>query len=66
MHAFSNSPAVLSDPPRCLAEQDYERLDHLLGTHFAKLSVEVLKLAAFAWAMVLVLVVLAVSALRMP
>ena len=48
MHAFSSSPAALSDPPRRLAEQDYERLDHLLG----------------GWALVLVLAVLVVSALR--
>jgi hypothetical protein len=64
MHAFSSSPANLSDPPRRLAEQDYERLDHLLGKHFAELSLEILKLAAFGWALVLVLAVLVVSALR--
>ncbi len=64
MHAFSSSPAALSDPPRRLAEQDYERLDHLLGKHFAELSLEILKLAAFGWALVLVLAVLIVSALR--
>jgi hypothetical protein len=64
MHAFSSSPAAALDPPRRLAEQDYERLDQLLGTHFAKLSLETLKLAAFAWAMLLVLAVLVVAALR--
>jgi len=57
MQAFSSSPAALSDP-------HYERLDHQLGRHFANLSLEILKLAAFAWAMVLVLAVLVVDALR--
>lgn len=64
MHAFSSSPATLSDPPRRLAEQDYERLDHLLGKHFAELSIEIIKLAAFCWAMVLALAVIVVIALR--
>ncbi len=64
MHAFSGSPATLPDLPRRLAEQDYERLDHLMGKHFAELSLEILKLAAFCWAMTLVLAVIVVSVLR--
>lgn len=39
--------------------------DHLLGKHFAELSLEILKLAAFCWAMVLVLAVIVVGALRL-
>ena len=40
------------------------RLDHLLGKHFAEVSLEIIKLAAFCWAMVLVLAAIVVSAVR--
>ncbi len=64
MHAFGSSPTTLSDPARRLAEQDHEHLDQLLGKHFAALSLEIIKLAAFCWVMVLVLAVIVVSTLR--
>ncbi|MGH7548564.1 MAG: hypothetical protein ACREMM_10370 [Gemmatimonadales bacterium] len=70
MHAFSSYPATRLDPPQRLAEQDYERLDRLLGKHFAEFATEIIKLAAFCWAMVLVpavvlvLAVMIISAVR--
>jgi len=36
----------------------------VLGRHFADLSVEIIKLAAFCWALVLVLAVIVVGVLR--
>jgi len=64
MHVFDRSRTPLVDPTRQLTEQDYEHLDHLLGKHFAQLSIEIIKLAAFGWALVLILAVIVVSALR--
>jgi len=64
MQAFGTSHTVLVDPTRRLTEQDYDRLDHLLGKHLAELSLEIMKLAAFCWVMVLLLAVIVVSALR--
>ena len=64
MSARNSFLTTHSDLGRRLREQDYERLDHVLGRHFADLSVEVIKLAAFCWALVLVLAVIVVGALR--
>jgi len=64
IHAFGSSHALLVDPTRRLTEQDYVRLDHLLGKHFAEVSLEILKLVAFCWVMLLLLAVIGVSALR--
>jgi len=64
MSALNSFLTTHSDLGRRLREQDYERLDHVLGRHFADLSVEVIKLAAFCWALVLVLAVIVVGALR--
>jgi len=49
MHVVDRSRTPLVDPTRQLTEQDYEHLDHLLGKHFAQLSIEIIKLAAFGW-----------------
>lgn len=64
MHAFSSSPTTHSDPARRLAEEDYDRLDRLLAKHVAQFSIEIIKLAAFCWAMVLMLAVVIITALR--
>ena len=64
MQAFDGSLTLLVEPTRRLTEQDYERLDHFLGKHFAELSIEIIKLAAFCWVMALVLAMIVVSALR--
>ena len=64
MSALNSFLTTHSDLGRRLREQDYERLDHVLGRHFADLSVEIIKLAAFCWALVLVLAVIVVGALR--
>ena len=64
MQAFGTSHTLLVDPTRRLTEQDYVRLDHLLGKHFAEVSLEIIKLAAFCWVMLLLLAVIGVSALR--
>jgi hypothetical protein len=64
MSALNSYLTTHSDLIRRLSEQDYERLDHVLRKHFAELSIEIVKLAAFCWALVLVLAVIVVSVLR--
>ena len=64
MQAFGTSHTLLIDPTGRLTEQDYERVDHLLGKHFAEVSLEIIKLVAFCWVMLLLLAVIGVSALR--
>jgi len=64
MSALNNCFTTHSDLRRCLSEQDQERLDHVQGKHFANLSIEIIKLAAFCWALVLGLAVIVVGALR--
>ena len=64
MQAFGTSRPLVADGPRQLTEQDYERVDLLLRKRFAELAIEIIKLAAFCWVMVLALAVIVVSALR--
>jgi len=64
MSVLNSCLTTHSDLRRRLSEQDHERLDHVLGKHFADLSIEIVKLAAFCWALVLGLAVIVVGALR--
>jgi hypothetical protein len=52
-------PSQFSQPP---VQPDYEQLDTLLSTHFAKFSVQMIELASICLGVVMVLAIIVVIA----